>query len=268
MSITVTPGTSSAGVPRFALSISSSDGSTITAISLTRTVAGATQPTRVQPSVGPSPRTVNDYEADWDANVVYTATVTSSAGTQTFTSTAATLTSSTAWAIHPTTPALSVCIDNGTTTAAGLRSIGDITRDATDTRHNVLGSQYPTYTKTGPRSAAVTSLELVTVTSLEAQAVRALVNDLTPVLIRIPAAWGWDFEAGYYRVGATTEARSFQYGPEPRRVFTLPIERVEQPAGTQQSERTWANVLNDFPSWAAVRAAYSTWTNVLTDTRS
>jgi hypothetical protein len=268
VSITVAPGTSTAGVPRFALSISSPAGDAITAVTLTRTVAGATVPTRVQPSAGPSPRTVNDYEADWDVNVVYTATVTTASGTSTFTSSAAVLSPGAPWAIHPTAPALSMQLDQATPLAAGFRTIGNITRDATDSPHSVLGSPYRTYTKTGSRSAAVTSIEVRTVTPAEAQAVRALVNDLTPILIRVPAAWGWDWENGYYRVGALDEARVLQFGAEPGRVFTLPLERVEEPAGTQQAERTWADVLNDFPSWAAARAAYGTWTDELTDTRS
>lgn len=267
MSITVTAGTSTAGVPRFALSISSSNGSTITAISLTRTFAGATVPVRVQPTAGPSPRTVNDYEADWDAPVTYTAVVTSGAGTETFTSTGATITSTYPWAVHPTTPALSFRLDQAATTAAGLRTMGNVSRDATDTAHTVLGSPYRVYTTTGPRSAPTLTVEFTTVTTLEAQTVRAALNDLTPLLFRIPAAYGWDFENGYYRVGQTDEARVIQYGAEQGRVFTLPLERVEQPVGTQQSERAWGNVLNDFGSWAAVRGAYSTWTNVLTDTR-
>lgn len=267
MSITAVVGTSASGAPRVALTISSSNGSTITSVVLSRTVAGATVPTRVQPTVGPSPRTSFDYEADWDTNVVYTAVVVSGAGTETFTSPAVVVSAAVPWVIHPTTPALSFCLDQATPLAAGVRTLGNISRAATDTPHNVLGSPYRTYTKTGPRAAAVTQLEVVTVTTLEAQAVRALVYDLTPVLIRVPASWSWDFENGYYRIGDVDEARRIQYGAEPSRVFTLPLERVDQPAGSQQAERTWANVLNDFSSWAAVRAAYSTWTNELTDTR-
>lgn len=268
MSITATAGTSSLGVPRVVLSISSTSGATITAISLSRTVSGATVPTRVQPTVGPSPRTVNDYEEDWDTAAVYTAVVSTASGTETFTSAPVTVTSAYPWAIHPTTPALSICLDKATTAAAGVQLIGNVTRAATDTPHNVLGSAFRTYTKTGPRSAPTVQLVLTTVTVLEAQAVRALVNDLTPILLRVPSSLGWDIDNGYYRIGDVDEARFQQYGPDHTRTFTLPLEQVEEPAGSQQSERTWANVLNDFPSWASVRAAYSTWTNVLTDTRS
>jgi hypothetical protein len=236
-------------------------------VTLTRTVNGATSPTRVQPTVGPSPRTLNDSEAEWDTTVSYTAVVTSGAGTETFTSSTVTVVSDKPWAIHPTTPALSFPLDQFTPLAAGIRTLGDVSRDATDTPHSVLGSPYRTYTKTSGRSAPVTQIEFTTVTSMEARTVRAALNDLTPILIRVPASLGWDWENGYYRVGQTSEARRLQYGPAPSRIFTLPLERVEEPAGTQQAERTWANVLNDFSSWAAVRAAYATWTDVLTDSR-
>lgn len=268
MSITATPGTSSAGVPRISISISSSDGSPITAVTLNRTVSNATTPVRVQPAPGPSPRIVNDYEADWDIGVRYSGTVTSAAGTETFTSDATSLTAVNPWAIHPTTPALSFRLDQATPNAAGVRSLASVSRDASDVPHAVLGSPYRVFTKTGPRNAPTTQLELTTVTSLEAAAVRAAVNDLTPLLLRIPAAWAWDFESGYYRIGQVDEARVLQYGAEPARIFTLPLERVQAPAGTQQPERTWVNVLTDFPTWAAVRAAYASWTTVLTNTRS
>lgn len=268
MPIAVTLATSSSGVPRIQVSVTSSSGATITAVSLFRTTSGGTVPVEVQPSIGPSPRLVNDYLADWDTTLVYSAFVTTADGTENPTSAGVILTSAYPYAIHPLVPALSIRLDQATPLAAGLRTIGNVTRTATDTGHSVLGSPYRVYTRTGPRAAATVQLELVTVTTLEAQAVRAIVGDLTPLLIRVPDSLGWDFEDGYYRVGDVDEARRVQYGPDTSRVFTLPLERVLQPAGVQQPERTYANVLNDFPSYSALLAAYRTYTDVLTDTRT
>lgn len=267
MAITVVANPASPYGPRFEITMTSSDGSTITAVTLTRTAAGMTDSTRVQPAPGPSPRTVADYEAPWGTPVVFTATVTSTAGTETFTAAGSTLAVAVPWIIHPTTPALSRVLDAGAFASMGVMTIGAVTRAATTTGHEILGSKYRVMTKTGPRAASRTQLEVATVTADEHQALFALVDDQTPLLIRVPAGWAWDWEDGYYDVGEVTAARFFQYGPERRRVFTLPLERVEAPAGTQQSPRTWADLLAGFPTWSAVAGAYATWTDVLTDTR-
>lgn len=266
MSITVTA-YPDASPPRIAIAVSSPDGSPITAVTLARTVHGSSEPVRVQPASGPSPRLVNEYEAEWGTPVVFTATVTSGAGTQALTSAPVVLDPSLPWLIHPTTPALSRALDAGSFAAMGVVSQGAVSRPSTTTAHDVIGSKYRTVTKTGPRAASRTSLSVATVTADEQQAMWALVEDQTPLLIRVPSSWEWDWEDGYYDVGQVDAERTYQYGPERRRVFQLPLERVEAPAGTQQAERTCADVLVAFASITAMVAAYATCTDLLTDTR-
>lgn len=266
MSITVTPDTT-AMPPRFEVTVATPDGSAVTSISVTRTANGTTSPIRFAATAGPSPRLVNDYEAPWGVPVVYTATVTHGSTTETYTATAATLAPAFPWAIHPTTPSLSVCLDTGDPTVMGVIATGTVGRAATTVKHRIIGAKYQLVTKTGPRAASTGQLSLATVTPLEQDAIWAAVDDQTPLLIQFPAGWGWDWEDGYYDVGDVTADRFIQYGPEPRRVFTLPLERVEAPAGNQQPERTWADVLSGFATWTDVAAAYADWTGVETDTR-
>lgn len=253
--------------PRFQIGIASPSDQPITAVSLNRTANGATTQTRVQPPPGPSPIIVYDYESPRETGVVYSATVTYGSTTETYTAAAATLTPLVAVATHPTTPALSVVLDQQDFSAMGVVSLGTETRATLTTKHRILGAEYQTVTKTGPRAAPTVSLVLATVTPQERAAVIALLRDQTPLFISVPSAWEWDWEEGYYDVGDVGVDRILQYGPERRRTFTLALERVESPAGTQAPIRTWATLLNDFATWDDVAAAYATWTDVLTDSR-
>lgn len=266
MTITVTPQPANSP-PRFQITIASPNGEVFTAISLNRTQNGNTVPVRVQPAPGPSPVVVYDYEAAWEAGTVYTATVTRAGITETYTAASATLTSSFPWLIHPTTPALSLILDRGIFSAMGVVSIGTASRAALTTKHRILGSEFQIVTKTGPRAAAAFPITIATVTAQERSALLALLRDQTPLFVQVPSSWGWDFDPGYFDVGDVSSDRFWQYGPEHRRVFTLQLESVQAPAGTQQATRTWANLLSGFATWNAVSAAYATWTDELTDSR-
>lgn len=254
--------------PRVQVTISSPDGSAITAVSLVRTAPDGTVPTRVQPVAGPSPIIVFDYEAPWDQPVTYAATITYGAGsTATYTSGYVTLAPETAWLIHPTTPALSVCVDQQRFDVMGIVSIGDVLHPEIKTKHRIQGSEYQIVMKSGPRGAAQTSMQVATVTPQERAALVSLTRDQTPLLAQIPAAWAWDWENGYYDVGDVGAGRIVQYGPQPRRVFALPLERVEAPVGSQQAVWTWSGEIGANASWDAVKAGYATWADVLTNVR-
>lgn len=253
--------------PRNQITITSPDGSPFTAVSLTATSNGITTPTRVQPSPGPSPLLVWDYESAREVGVVYTATVTRAGVTETYVSAPVTLTPTLPWLTHPTTPGLSMPLDQNTFAAMGVVSIGSETRAALTTKHRILGAEYELVTKTGPRAAAALQMVLTTTSPQERAALDALLRDQTPILITVPSAWGWDWDDGYYDVGDVTVERLWQYGRDPRRTVTLPLERVQAPAGTQQAIRTWATLLAQFGTWNDVAAAYATWTDVLTDSR-
>lgn len=254
--------------PRVQVTIASPDGSAITAVSLIRTGPDGTIATRVQPVAGPSPVTVFDYEAPADQPVTYAATITYAAGSvATYTSGYVTLAPAAAWLIHPTTPALSVCLDQQRFDVMGIVSIGKVIRPEIKTKHRIQGSEYQIVMKSGPRGASQTSMQVATVTAQERAALVSITRDQTPLLLQIPAAWGWDWENGYYDLADVGVDRILQYGPQPRRVVDFALERVEAPVGSQQAVWTWAGETVANASWNAVKAAYATWADVLTNVR-
>lgn len=255
--------------PRFELTLATPDGSVMTKVNLKRNANGVKSPTRVQPNPGSAAQYVEDYEAPWETDVYYTASVTYGAGiTETWYSSTRQLTPGQAWAIHPTVPALSVPIDSGTFDAAGVVSITNLGRASTAVEHPILGSSTPVVTTTGPRASQKGTLSIATVTDSEEDQLWALVEDQTPLLIRIPPSWGWNWVSGYYSIGDVAADRFAAYGPESRRVFTLPFTHVQSPAGSQTVERSWADVITAFPDWPTLLDSYADWPAVMSDTRS
>jgi hypothetical protein len=253
--------------PRFQIQIATPSGQAITAVSLVRSANGSTVATRVQPNPGPSPQVLFDYEAPWETNVVYTATVTYGGTTESYTAAAAVLAPPFPWLIHPLTPSLSMILDQDSFDAMGVTAIGDEVRPEIKNKHRILGAEFQIVTKTGPRGAVSFPLSIATVTPDERAGLIAITRDQTPLLIQVPDSWGWDLETGYYDVGDLGSSRWMQYGGSTRRGFTLPLERVEAPAGSQQAIRTWANVLAQNATWQSLVAGYATWTDVQTDSR-
>lgn len=266
MSITVTP-QPDATPPTFLIEVATPAGEAITAMTVSCTANGSTEPIRFQPGAGPSPRVSTHHEAPWNTPVIYSATVTYGSTTATYTSGPTFLRPSFPWLIHPLAPALSRLLDTGDPSRMGVASIAAVTRAANTTRHAILGAKYPVVTKTGPRSGSQFQMQVTTTTSTEAADLWALLDDQTPLLIRVPTDWEWDWEDGYYDVGDVSADRLEQYGPTRLRTFTLALARVEAPAGDLLPQRTWDDLSADFATWGDLIPAYADWTSVLTDTR-
>ncbi len=266
MSIAVSVDTSD--VPVVNIVITTPDGSSMTSVVLERTSGGITAYTRVQPAPGLPNRFISDYEADWDAPLVYTAIVTYSGTTSTYTSDPIVLPSVNAWAIHPTQPNLSICIDSQDGSVMGVSSIGDVTRVGTATSHNVIRSRFPVVTSYGPRLSPSVSITITTVTAAEETAMNAILDDQTPLLVRFPQSWGVNWEDGFYAVlGDVTAARALQYVGDAYRTFTLPLTRVASPAGAQQS--TWDyDGIKTFADYAALTAAYADYASLTANQRN
>jgi len=166
------------------------------------------------------------------------------------------------WAIHPTVPSRSMALDVQDFGAAGIASIGDLSRAAQASQHPIIGSPLPLLTKIGNRRAVAGQLELTTTSIAELTKLLNLTNDETPLLLRAPASWGWAWEAGFYAVGELTESRRLQYGPEPSRTFRLPVQKVAAPAGTQQSSWSWGGLASGYADWNAVANGFADWNAV------
>lgn len=267
MSITVVANPTS-HPPRYEITITTPAGQTMDAVVLQRYTDGGYEQTRVQPLTGFSSRYIEDYEAPWEAGVTYVATVTYGATTVVYTGPLLTLSSQNAWAIHPTVPAQSVCIDTGASAAMGIVTIGDVSRPSTAVRHTIIGAKNPIVKKTGPRSSSQVPVTIAAVTSADEDALWALIDDQTPLLFRIPPAWGWNWEDGYYDIADASAGRFAQYGPEQRRTFTLQLTRVDSPEGSQQATWSYADILAQFPDYPTLTAAFADYPALLANHRS
>lgn len=258
MSVTLAVAIDSGDVPGVLITISTSDASLMTAITLERTANGVTTQTRVQPATGLASTILQDYEADWFTPVVYTATVTHSGTTETVTSATISVEPAGAWAIHPTRPWLSVEIDRRDAGQIGIGTVSGFSRPASSSEHLPVGARFPVVTTVGPRQSSRGTMTVTTMTAAEFQAILTLLDDQTPLLIRVPASWGMDWEDGFYAVADLSWDRPSPYGGDPTRLFTLPLTRVASPAGEQES--TW-----DYPSLDAAFADYPSLTDAYAD---
>lgn len=263
MSVTAVVDTTA--TPGIDVTVASPDGSALTAITLTRNADGGSALTRAQPITGLPSITVTDYEAPWDTDVTYTATVTHGGTSETYTSAAVSLSATGPWLIHPTRPWLSVPIDQGDPQVAGIATIGTVLRASTATQHPVLRSRYPVVTSFGPRLAPTFSLTVRTMTAQEQTALINIIDDQTPLLLRFPDSVPANIEDGFYSVGDVSEDRVLQYAGEPGRLFTLAVTRVTSPAGTQQSSWDYPTLTSTYADYGSLRAAFADYSALTAD---
>lgn len=177
-----------------------------------------------------------------------------------------TLTPADGWLVHPASPGLSFPL--AASGAAGIRSIGEIRNASKATVHEILGSSTPVTTTNGNRGADVTSMVVAIDSYAEEVALKALLEDETPLLVNIPPSLGASFDYGFYQVGDTSRGRLEQMPELALRDYVLPLTQVQSPIVTQTNTGwSWAALAVAFPTWAAVLAAYETWADVATDTR-
>lgn len=257
----MTISTALAGTAVPAIDVTITTSGTMTAVSLYRTANGVTQQTHVQPAPGASSRTITDYLAPWDTDIAYSTTHTVAGSTVTESSSTLQLSTTSAWIIHPDIPALTVEADASNPSQMGIVAISDVTLPTTATVHQILGARLPVVTTLGTRLAPQFTVTIATVTLEEEAALRAIVDDQTPLLIRIPKSIDPSWDDGYYHVDQVGIARIVQYAGEPRRAFTLPMIQVAEPAPVVAA--TW-----DYPSLTAAFADYGSLTAAYADYRS
>lgn len=267
MSITVTPVTG--GPPMVQVTVTGG-GPTMTAIVLKRTANGVTEKARWQPATGGTTATVQDVEIPWDTDVVYAATVTTSGGTSTYTAAPVTVSASDAWAIHPVYPQRSVIIDQQHPTGLGVTvaAMSEFVRASTATTHRIIGSPFPVTTTIGSRAAATGTMTLTSASSSDAANLWTLVDDQTPILIRFPDSFGVDFENGFYAIGDVASAR-VGVATEQRRLFTLPLTRVQAPAVLLQSAAwDYPTIVGSFTDYADLTATFADYAALTANRRS
>lgn len=195
-----------------------------------------------------------DYESWLNQPATYTATT--EAGS--LTAGPVTLTADQPWLRHPGVPSLSIIIEP-------IGPLEDRVRPVTRAVLEPIGRNYPIVVTDGRRKTITSRLALRTETPEAAEAIVAIMDDVTPLLIDISADYGLGFTHEYLSFGDLTETPfNDSYGPDQWRTYSAPYVIVDRPPGGIQSQRTYLNVLDEAATYAELLATYGTYTDLLT----
>lgn len=194
-----------------------------------------------------------DYEMPLGVPVTYTSTPPLNAVE---TSTAATVTVTDGWLVHPGVPDLSVRLPQ-----ANVTQLEERTRAARSAVLQPLGRATPIVVNE-TRSGVQSGLTLLTETLDAAADVLAAVSSGAPMLLNFPPTWGWGVTWEYISIGDVTEGFVAK-GLSAARLFTLPYTVVDRPVGSLTAQWTWAGVVAQYATWADVTAAFDTWTKLV-----
>jgi hypothetical protein len=248
--VTVTATVEASNVPpRVRLDVADTGSPVFTTVTITRlNPDGTTVPVRT-PDGNPLVMSagaglVYDNEVPLGEAVTY-----SSLETPANVTTPVTVPASQVWLEHPGIPTLSVPVRLGR---------GTFTRRTRAARQGVfwpMGRETPVVFGDGSRKSIQTQLVLVALTSTEADALDALLQDGSPLLLNVPASLGYNFSTAYISLGDLEVAVATEMVTEDVLTYTMPITVVDRPAGGSQSQRTYTDLLV-FPTYAALQDAY------------
>lgn len=196
-----------------------------------------------------------DYESWFGASTTYTATTAGGI----ITSSAMTLDVPDIWLRHPGVPSLSQKVD--------FQGEGEPTRPVMQAVLEPLGRITPIVISDGQRKSKRGDITIRTKNDGEHDALTALLDDVTPLLLDIPpsAGYGADLRHQYLAIGDLTMRRRMpDYYPDSNRIWNAPYIVVGRPAGGIQAQRTYATVLAANATYQAVMTRHATYTAVLT----
>lgn len=174
------------------------------------------------------------------------------------------------WFIHPAQPGISfpVAFEDWEDLYTLVARIGDIENGDTSTQHEILGSEFPVVTTTGPRRADATSMELSLATLDADAALKALLRDQTPLLIQFPPSWGYGFPRAFYAVTSPRRMRELQIPNDERRTAVLELQAVSSPVVTQQNVGWSYAELALLPTYAYVKLAFASYADLAANIRN
>lgn len=220
---------------------------------------GSTVPVRTQDG-NPLPLTTSgsnrvgliyDYEAPFQQAVSYSTVETPGTSTP-----QVTVPENRIWLIHPGVPALSVPV------TLGSGSLATVTRAAKRGVFYPMGRQNPVVQTDGARKGADSQINVLTSSTDDLAALRALLQDTGVLLLNIPGSRDYGFDTCYIAVGDVGEARPVDLLPVTWRSTSLPFVVVDRPAGGSQAQRTYVDLFN-YATYADLLAAYPTYTDLL-----
>lgn len=162
------------------------------------------------------------------------------------------------WLVHPQVPELSTRIE--------VADVGRPRRRVSRGVFDVAGRDTPIVVTDGKRKAPESTVIVRTRTFEQIRALLAALDDSSPLLLNVPAAFGWRLQTCYVSVGDVDEDPLLDYAADANQYVSLPYFVVGRPAGGSQAERTWADVVAECATWADVLAKYPTWADVLAPT--
>lgn len=171
-----------------------------------------------------------------------------------------------AWLIHPSQPSLSTPIDSGTYgtrfTFVEASSADPVTSQAVRTIHRPTGRRRPVVVTHGPRQADEWTLSISAATVADKDSVRAVVDDQTPLLLRVPPAFNWDLPDDWYSVGDLSISL---VGPtiDDGHLISLPLTPVDEPIVRQGALRTYGDVLLEAATYGDLTDMYDTYLDLL-----
>ena len=200
-----------------------------------------------------------DYHVPFNQAVYYTVT----ASGVTSDPAGIVLPSAVSWIQHPLNPSLSVQIDS-------VYKIGDIGEESTAVLSRPHGASKPKSIGEGVRQSQASQIIVNSDSEANLDALRALFGDSGPVLLNLAGpdlgtlwrdvTWAW------VSPGQTSTNNPFENLGATFRRFTIPYTEVIQPAGTTTPTWTVADVRAQYATVAAVRAAFSSVSDLATNT--
>lgn len=194
---------------------------------------GLTRPVRT-PDGGPlaisgGVATVTDFEVPYGAAVTY------SIAANNVPTVSGSLGETDAWLTHLGVPSRSVKL-------LVIAELADREQDTGAAVLEVMDRARPIIISGATRPAETGGLVVQTTTADELTAMRALLADDAVLLLNMPPSLGYLEPTAYVSVGRLRAARLVDYGPEPRRLWTLPYRVADRPAGGTRALVTHADV--------------------------
>ncbi len=185
-----------------------------------------------------------DFEAPLDTPLTYQIRNIANDGVQGSSGTVVLPSEGLVWLKHPGTPTLNMTL-----------RVEDFPSEENDIPQAIfkpIGRKFPVAVSSR-RFAETGTLTAITSTLGERDAIKAILDSGSTLLLQAPAGWG--VGSNYVAVGVVTADRLIPYGPDPQRRWTLPLTYVDSPVGMAS-----AGVGN---SCADVIATYATCADVL-----
>jgi hypothetical protein len=156
------------------------------------------------------------------------------------------------WLVHPGVPSRSQPI-----------RIQDVSQRMTAANQSVrypLGRRDPIVASDGRRKSDVYTLTVRTKGVADTEAMKALLADMSPLLLNIPASKQWPgMGTEYIAVGDVMQVNPGGWGGWSERYWELSCTVVARPAGGSQADNTYAKSLASYSTYAARLAAHATY---------